>query len=198
MKGEIWKIIERTKSDLAKRNKMNAEAEYDEKMADFQKARQANIDSTDDEVIKAAPYLNKEDAIQVLDYWIGIAECDCLADHPTGGCRKCDLEAIRRFCTHANVLPTPVPPRQPQSCSPGTSVRARKAYDQVLAADLRAQAEEWRRESEFFALYEVDEAEERRCHANADELDRQADALDPVTPFSERTTDLLGRRCRHP
>ena len=49
-----------------------------------------------------------------------------------------------------------------------------------LAADLRAQAEEWRRESEFFAVYEVDEEEEKRCHTNADELDRKADALDPI------------------
>ena len=50
----------------------------------------------------------------------------------------------------------------------------------MLASDLRAQAEEWRRESEFFALYEVDEAEEIRCHTNANALDRKADALDPI------------------
>jgi len=30
-----------------------------------------------------------------LDYWIGIGECNCHAQYPTGGCQQCDLISIR-------------------------------------------------------------------------------------------------------
>ncbi len=43
------------------------------------------------------PRISKEDAIQTLDYWIGIAECNCLSTLPTGGCIKCDLERISQY-----------------------------------------------------------------------------------------------------
>jgi len=41
--------------------------------------------------------VTKEDTIQMLDYWIGIEECNCFSTLPTGGCHKCDLERIRQY-----------------------------------------------------------------------------------------------------
>jgi hypothetical protein len=44
-------------------------------------------------------------------------------------------------------------------------------------SDMRARADEWRREAEFFVTYEHDKVEETRCYAQADIIDAQADML---------------------
>ena len=41
--------------------------------------------------------MSKEQALQALDYWIGVSECNCSSELPTGGCEKCDLEGIRKY-----------------------------------------------------------------------------------------------------
>ena len=41
--------------------------------------------------------MNKNQIEETLSYWIGISECDCSSEFPTGGCLKCDLEQIQDF-----------------------------------------------------------------------------------------------------
>ena len=53
------------------------------------------------------------------------------------------------------------------------------------STELRARANEWRREAEFFTVYELDEEAEKRCYANADKCDKEADRAEEMDALNE-------------
>ena len=77
------------------------------------------------------------------------------------------LKSKLQYATHAHTHP-PIPTYTP--------------------AELRARAVEWRREAEFFTLYELDEEAEKRCYANADQCDKEADRAEEMDAVNEMLT----------
>ena len=60
-------------------------------------------------------------------------------------------------------------------------------------SDMRGRAEEWRREAEFFVLYEVDKEEEARCYAQGDRIDEQADRLEDLTTLIRKNYTSINK-----
>jgi len=38
-----------------------------------------------------------ERLLESVNYWIGVASCDCSSDYPIGSCEQCDLRDIREY-----------------------------------------------------------------------------------------------------
>jgi hypothetical protein len=60
---------------------------------------------TDDTPIRKVPSaigddvqdIDLDEAIDIAEYWYGVTDCDCVSEHPTGGCAKCDMETLLKY-----------------------------------------------------------------------------------------------------
>ena len=143
-----------------------------------------------DALIKAVTELrDAESHVCPYSKWQATAGYRDHGDPPEGVRCTCEgydkvVDKLEHFKRTLEV--SPVNRRWPSSC---TAIEENAV---VTISELRARANEWRREAEFFTVHEVDHKEEMRCYANADALDKKADALMQHTPQGKNTSDGNG------